>query len=152
MPKGAGNKKYDSSAVAIIALLKYGSGLPFNRIEGLQNNLGTPLPSSTQWEVAYRQALSLAPIYTELISQAAQGEVLHNDDTTARILNLESPPRVGKNGKERTGLYTSGILSTKDKREIAVFFTGRKHAGENLEHVLSHRDEELGFPIQMVAL
>jgi transposase len=148
-PDGVGEDKYDNSAAAMIALLKYGCGMPFNRLERLEKDLGIPLPSSTQWEVAYRLALNLAPIYTELIRQAAQGEVLHNDDTTARILNLESPPRVGKNGKERTGLYTSGILSTKDKREIAVFFTGRKHAGENLEHVLSHRNEELGLPIQM---
>jgi transposase len=148
-PDGVGEEKYDNSAAAMIAMLKYGTGMPFNRLERLERDLGIPLPSSTQWEVVYRLALSLAPIYTELIRQAAQGEVLHNDDTTARILNLESPPRVGKNGKERTGVYTSGILSTKDKREIAVFFTGRKHAGENLEHVLSHRNEELGSPIQM---
>ena len=148
-PDGVGEGKYDHSAAAMIALLKYGCGMPFNRLERLERDLGIPLPSSTQWEVAYRLALSLAPIYTELISQAAAGDVLHNDDTTARILNLESPPRIGKNGKERTGLYTSGILSTRDKREIAVFFTGRKHAGENLEHVLSHRNEELGLPIQM---
>ena len=148
-PGDVGEEKYDHSAAAMIALLKYGCGMPFNRLERLEKDLGIPLPSSTQWEIAYRLALSLAPIYTELIRQAAQGEVLHNDDTTARILNLESPPRVGKNGKERTGLYTSGILSTKDKREIALFFTGRKHAGENLEHVLSHRSEELCVPIQM---
>ncbi len=148
-PEGVGEEKYDHSAAAMIALLKYGCGMPFNRLERLEKDLGIPLPSSTQWEVAYRLALSLAPIYTELISQAAAGDVLHNDDTTARILNLESPPRVGKNGKERTGLYTSGILSTKDKREIAVFFTGRKHAGENLEHVLSQRNADLCSPIQM---
>ncbi len=148
-PNGVGKEKYDHSAASMIALLKYGCGMPFNRLERLEKDLGIPLPSSTQWEVAYRLAMSLAPIYTELIRQAAQGEVLHNDDTTARILNLESTPRVGKSGKERTGLYTSGILSTKDKRQVAVFFTGRKHAGENLEHVLSHRDEELTIPIQM---
>ncbi len=148
-PEGVGEEKYDHSAGAMIALLKYGCGMPFNRLERLERDLGIPLPSSTQWEVAYRLALSLAPIYTELIRQAAQGEVLHNDDTTARILKLESPPRVGKNGKERTGLYTSGILSTKDKREIAVFFTGRKHAGENLADVLSQRNADLCIPIQM---
>jgi hypothetical protein len=30
-----------------------------------------------------------------------------------------------------------------------LFFTGRKHAGENLEQVLAHRASELGPPIQM---
>ena len=148
-PQGIGTEKYDHSAAVMIVLLKYGCGMPFNRLERLEKDLGIPLPSSTQWDVAYLLAMSLAPIYTEFISQAAQGDILHNDDTTARILKLESPPRIGKNGKERTGLYTSGILSTKDGRRIAVFFTGRKHAGENLEHVLSYRNQELAVPIQM---
>lgn len=148
-PEGVGKEKYDFSAAVMIALLKYGCGMPFNRLERLEKELGIPLPSSTQWEVVYRLALILALIYTELISQAADGDVLHNDDTVARILDLESPPLIGKNGKERTGIYTSGIVSTKDKRRIALFFTGRKHAGNNLEHVLSYRSKELSAPIQM---
>jgi transposase len=148
-PEGIGKEKYDLSAAIMIALLKYGCGMPFNRLEGLEKNLGIPLPSSTQWDVVYFLAMLLAPLYTEFIRQASQGDVLHNDDTTARILNLESPPLIGKNGKERTGLHTSGILSTKDGRQIAVFFTGRKYAGENLEQVLSHRNEELTVPIHM---
>jgi len=148
-PEGLGDEKYDQSAAAMIALLKYGCGMPFNRLERLERDLGIPLPSSTQWDVVYGLAIPIAPIYTELINQAAAGDVLHNDDTTARILKLEFPLRKGKNGKERTGVYTSGILSTKDKRRIAVFFTGNKHAGENLEHVLSKRSKDLSIPIQM---
>jgi len=148
-PDGLGKEKYDNSALAMIALLKYGSGMPFSRLERLEKYLGIPLSSSTQWELAYQLAIKIAPIYTELIKQAAAGDVLHNDDTTAKILNLEHPLRRGKNGKARTGVYTSGILSTKDKRQIALFFTGNKHAGENLEHVLSLRSKELCVPIQM---
>ncbi len=148
-PSGLGKEKYDHSAEAMIALLKYGCGMPFNRLERLEKDLGIPLPSSTQWDVVYRLALTLAPIYTELIRQAAAGKVLYNDDTTAKILKLELPSRIGKNGKERTGIYTSGILSTTEDRQIALFFTGNKHAGENLEHVLSYRSKELCVPIQM---
>ena len=148
-PAGLGEERYDHSAAAMIALLKYGCGMPFNRLERLEKDLGIPLPSSTQWEVAYRLALGLAPIYTEFISQAANGKVLHNDDTVARILNLESSPIIGKNGKERTGIFTSAILSIKDNLEIALFFTSRKHAGENLGHVLSLRNKELSVPIHM---
>ena len=50
---------------------------------------------------------------------------------------------------ERTGIFTSGIVSTKEGRKIALFFTGRKHAGENLADVLRRRASELGPPIQM---
>jgi transposase len=35
----------------MIALLKYGSGLPFNRLQGLQESLRIPLPASTQWDI-----------------------------------------------------------------------------------------------------
>jgi transposase len=50
-PQGVGPQKYDASSATMIALLKYGSGLPFNRLEGLQESLVTPLPASTQWEI-----------------------------------------------------------------------------------------------------
>src|SRR5262245_38698803 len=50
---------------------------------------------------------------------------------------------------ERTGIFTSGIVATKEGRRIALFFTGRKHAGENLADVLRRRAAELGPPIQM---
>ena len=68
----------------MIALLKYGSGLPFNRLEGLQGDLEIPLPASTQWDIVAVAATRLQPALAELIRQAAQGEVLHNDDTTSR--------------------------------------------------------------------
>lgn len=48
-PEGIGDEKYDAASAAMIALLKYGSGLPFNRLEQLQASLGVPLPASTQW-------------------------------------------------------------------------------------------------------
>ncbi len=38
-----GERKYDQSAAAMIALLKYGSGVPFYRLAGLEKNLGIPL-------------------------------------------------------------------------------------------------------------
>ncbi len=51
VPEGVGTAKYDESAAAMIALLKYGTGMPFNRLERLQAGLGIPLPASTQWDV-----------------------------------------------------------------------------------------------------
>jgi hypothetical protein len=79
--------------------------------------------------------------------------VLHNDDTTMKILALmgENLPRQPspEEKSERTGIFTSGIVSTRAGQKIALFFTGRKHAGENLAAVLAQRAEELGPPIQM---
>lgn len=47
-PEEAGQEKYDETARAMMALLKYGAGMPFYRLEKLQQNLGIPLPSSTE--------------------------------------------------------------------------------------------------------
>ena len=44
-PEGVGPEKYDETASAMIAQLKYGSGIPFYRLEGLEDQLGVPLPS-----------------------------------------------------------------------------------------------------------
>ncbi|MFQ5620166.1 MAG: hypothetical protein ACE5FR_14475, partial [Rhodospirillales bacterium] len=55
-PEGVGAEKYDVTTASMIALLKYGSGLPFNRLEGLQGNLGIPLPASTQWDIVNEAA------------------------------------------------------------------------------------------------
>ena len=60
-PAEAGPTKYDATAGSMIGLLKYGSGLPFNRLEGLQGDLGVPLPASTQWDVVEAVAANLAP-------------------------------------------------------------------------------------------
>ncbi len=147
-PDGVGSKKYDESAAAMIGLLKYGTGMPFNRLERLEGSLGIPLPASTQWEVVERAGEVLAPAYEELVRQAAQGKLLHNDDTTMRILDLEPPSSEGP-GPDRTGLFTTGIVSVGEDRRIALFFTGRKHAGENLADLLVQRSEELSAPLQM---
>jgi len=143
-PEGVGPEKYDETAAAMIAQLKYGSGIPFYRLEQLEGQLGIPLPAATQWEIVEEVAELLKPVRDELIRQAAQGEVVHNDDTSMRVLRLAREP-----SDERTGVFTSGIVSTGTGRKIALYFTGRQHAGENIADVLQQRAAELPSPIQM---
>ena len=143
-PEGVGPEKYDETTAAMIALLKYGSGMPFYRLEKLEHLLGIPLPASTQWEIAEEAAEVIKAAPDELIRQAAQGEVLHNDDTGMRVLRMAREP-----SDDRTGVFTSGIVSTQPGRRIALYFTGRQHAGENLRDVLAHRAAALAAPVQM---
>ena len=143
-PEGVGPEKYDETTAAMIALLKYGSGMPFYRLEKLEHLLGIPLPASTQWEIVEEAAEVIKAARDEMIRQAAQGEVLHNDDTSMRVLHLAREP-----SDERTGVFTSGVVSTKPGQRIALYFTGRQHAGENLRDVLDHRASQLAAPIQM---
>jgi len=143
-PEGAGPEKYDETAVAMIALLKYGTGVPFQRLERLQEQLGMPLAAATQWDLMAAAAELIRAALEELIRQAAQGSVMHNDDTGMRILRLTREP-----GDKRTGTFTSGIVSLVGAWTIALFFTGWKHAGENLAEVLKQRARGLPAPIQM---
>ena len=143
-PEGVGLEKYDATAAAMIAQLRYGSGVPFKRLERLQANFGIPLPAATQWELIEEAAEPLQAAVNELVRQAAQGEVMHNDDTAMRILRLAREP-----SDERTGVFTTGIVSTGPGWKAALYASGSKHAGENLAEVLKHRVAGLSAPIQM---
>jgi transposase len=148
-PEGIGEEKYDAASAAMIALLKYGSGLPFNRLQQLQASLGVPLPASTQWEIVDEAANKVLPAWQQLVRQAAQGSVLYNDDTTAKILSLIKEQMTADSDSSRSGMFTTAILSAADDKKIALFFTGRNHAGENLAQVLAQRQSGLDPPIQM---
>ena len=174
-PEAVGETKYDATVGSMIALLKYGTGMPFHREETLQASLGVPLPTSTQWDIIEAQARRAEPVFVELIRQAAQGDVIHNDDTGVKILevmaerarqsalaeetaagtaaepwssredSIDSSPKK----TERTGTFTSGIVATGEGYKIALFLSGRQHAGENLKDVLVRRAAQLPPPIQM---
>ncbi len=151
-PTGVGATKYDESAAAMIALLKYGCGLPFHRIQRLEKALAIPLPAATQWDVVQQAAARLTPAFAELAEQAAEGSVLYNDDTTMRILNFTQEARIealppGARA-DRTGVFTSGLVAETAHGPIALFKTGPCHAGEHLAEVLDRR-EAPDPPIQM---
>jgi len=160
-PPGVGDEKYDETVSAMIATLRYGAGTPLNRIEQLQKGFGIPLPAATQWDLLAHAAEPVTPAFEELVRQGANGSVVHNDDTGVKVLGLAARRAddaaaqegagadAGEPARERTGTFTSGIVSVGEGHRIALFFTGRKHAGENLADVLRHRAGELGPPIQM---
>jgi transposase len=158
LPEEVGEEKYDEGAGSMIALLKYGSGLPFNRLQALQACLGVPLPSSTQWDIVEGVANRIYAAFDELKSQAAQGEIVHNDDTVMKVLTLmkeneEKKKAKGQSKKKgragRTGIFTSGVVSILEGRKMAVFFKGRKHSGENLADLMTKRNSKSRPPIQM---
>jgi transposase len=148
-PRGSGPRSTTPARRRMIALSKYGSGVPFYRLAGLQEGLGIPLPASTQWEIVEKRALRVKPALEELIGQAAQGEVLHDEDTPMKILGRMKQAEDSQRPPQRTGIYTTGIVSRREGRTIALFFTGKGHAGENLAPVLAQRAAELAPPIQM---
>jgi hypothetical protein len=134
-----GAKKYDATAGSMIALLKYGTGMPFHRAEKLQESLGIPLPASTQWDMVRDQAKRAgqkalaADTAAETVEDSGEDTVGYPAKSPAEN-SAEGSAK--KPGAERKGMFTSGIVSTREGRRIALFFSGRRHAGENLRDVL----------------
>lgn len=154
-PKEAQGPKFEESAVSVLALCRFGLGLPHWRLAGMQRDLHTPIPASTQWDVLWESRRVFVPVFQELRRQAAQGDVLHEDDTYARIASLMGNRRAKLVAKgklpdpQRSGLYTTGIVSLTVEQPIVLFFTGRKYAGENLADLLDERKAHREPPILM---
>src|SRR4030043_304429 len=158
-PEDIQKNKYDDSAASMIALLKYGCGFPFYRLERLQESLGIPLPASTQWDIAENFSDSSAEyIHKGLIEFAAQGHIIHNDDTGAKILSIlpvngndneDNPSDLNPNESPRKGVFTTGIVSVIDDIRVALYYTGRNHAGENMTELLKERYDDKDPPVQM---
>lgn len=147
-PSDAGSRA-DHSAKAIVTLLKYRGGVPFYRQGQVQEALGAPISASEIWEMTEDVANDLHPIYAILCEKGATADLVHNDDTKAKIL---SRMQELKNAEEveRTGTVTTCIVAVLNNLsvQIALFFTGWKHAGENLDDVLKERPPDLPRPIQ----
>lgn len=138
--------RVDKSAKAIVSILKYRGGVPFYRQEQIQTILGNPVSDTEIWNMTRDVANCIEPVFVELCQIAANAECIHNDDTTARILELMKENET-KN-PERKGIFTTALLAKTANRQIALFFTGRQHAGENLNNILDDRSEDLPIPVQ----
>ncbi|MDQ3255351.1 MAG: IS66 family transposase [Acidobacteriota bacterium] len=148
LPEGVPAQKYDSTADVSIALYKYGAAMPFYRQARLQAMCGVPLSESVQYERCALVAECVRPVYEELVRLAASAEVIHSDDTRVVILDLLKENKHLPEGSRR-GVQTSGIVARTGQRQIALYVSGRRHAGENIAQLLGKRAPELAPPIQM---
>lgn len=139
--------RVDKTAKAIVSILKYRGGMPFYRQEQIQTIMGNPISDTEIWNMTRDVANCIEPVFLELCQLAANSECIHNDDTTARVLDLMKQNE--RQNSERNGIFTTGLLAKMDDKQIALFFTGRQHAGENLNDLLDMRDEALPKPIQV---
>jgi hypothetical protein len=103
--------KHSETAGAMIACLRYGMGMPHNRLEHFQGHLATPMPASTQWDVVSAGIGAPLLVYRELLRLGAQGTVVHNDDTYMRILAFM--------GKRRIQLLRRGALPDPERNPKA---------------------------------
>ncbi len=141
MPPEAGQEIYDVSLKVNLVLAHYHLGLPFKRIESFQDMLGMPLPDATQWELVEQVADSSYPVTEYLKKLGANQPLVYQDDTGARILSMIRENRTDP-PPARTGMYTT-VLQFEGEYSICLYFTGRQHAGENLDDILAYRDPDL---------
>jgi transposase len=158
VPVEAGTEKYTPRARAVLALGRYYLGLPWYRLEGYQTLVGVPVADATQWDQAELVGDCSYPIFKCLETMAAQGEVIFQDDTPHRILTLleenqQARARAQAQGKakpeERTGIQTTALIVQIGDRRICLYYTGRRHAGENLAGLLLKREPARGKPLVM---
>jgi transposase len=137
--------RVDKTAKSIVSILKYRGGVPFYRQEQIQTIMNIPISDTEIWNMTRDVASHAEPIFTELCQLAANSDCIHNDDTGAKILEFM---KENEKNPERKGIFTTALLAKKEDEQIALFFTGRQHAGENLNDILDWRDEGLPIPIQ----
>jgi transposase len=139
-------------ARATAAIIKYQAATPFNRFSNIQKSFGHAIPRTTIWTLCKDMASYLTEPFGVLIEQAAQGEILQNDDTKVKILDLmkENKDAEARGEKlKRTGMFTTGIVSKSQERTVYLFLSSRNHAGENLACLLEMREKWREAPIQV---
>src|SRR6266571_1094802 len=89
---------------------------------------------------------------------AAQGELIFQDDTAVRIVslmqeNIELVSAAQAQGlstpKERTGMHTTALVVKVGEHTAILYYSSRRHAGENLQGLLDKREAGLAKPLAM---
>ena len=88
LPAGVGEEKYSAQARAVLAVSRYYLGVPGYRLQGYQAMLGVPVPDATQWDQIEVVGDCAYKVFEQMEREAAQGELIFQDDTAVRILSL----------------------------------------------------------------
>jgi hypothetical protein len=158
LPASVGEEKYSAQARAVLAVSRYYLGVPGYRLEGYQAMLGVPVPDATQWDQIEGVGDCAYKVFAQMESEAAQGEVIFQDDTAVRILSLMQENRTlfdqakaqGLSApKERTGMHTTALAVKVGEHTAILYYSSRRHAGENLQALLDKRQAGLAKPLAM---
>lgn len=158
LPDGVGEEKYSARARAVLAVSRYYLGLPGYRMQGYQAMLGVPVPDATQWDQIEQVGDCAYKVFAQMEQVAAQGELIFHDDTAVRIVALlqENSARLSaaqaqglSTPKERTGMHTTALVVKVGEHTAILYYSSRRHAGENLQELLDKREVGLPKPLAM---
>ncbi len=151
LPEGVSDKKYDENFVAMLMINKYFISVPFYRQDKLQNYLGIPLPSSTQWDLMYEHKPMLKALYEALLVDAANGIGISYDDTSVKILSeIQAKKAAEKGEKKKHNCFTTGIVSACGDHRTYIFMSDNRTAGQIVVEMLkTYRNKDRDRPILM---
>ena len=158
LPVGVGEEKYSARARAVLAVSRYYLGVPGYRLQGYQAMLGVPVPDATQWDQIEVVGDCAYKVFAQMEREAAQGELIFHDDTAVRILALieENRDLVAaaqaqgvSTTTERTGMHTTALVVKVGEHTAILYYSSRRHAGENLQGLLDKREAGLAKPLAM---
>jgi transposase len=158
LPAGAGEEKYSAQARAALAVSRYSLGGPGYRLEGYQAMLGVPVPDATQWEEIEVVGDCAYKVCEPMEWEAAQGARIFQDDTAVRILSLSKENRALfaqahaqglSTPKERPGMHTTALAVQVGESTAILYYSSRRHAGENLQGLLDKREAGRAKPLAM---
>jgi transposase len=158
LPDGVGEEKYSARSRAVLAVSRYYLGVPGYRLQGYQAMLGVPVADATQWDQIETVGDCAYVVFAQMEKEAAQGELIFQDDTAVRILSLmkensEMLSAAQAQGlstpKERTGMHTTALAVKVGEHTAMLYYSSRRHAGENLQGLLDKREAGLEKPLAM---
>jgi hypothetical protein len=158
LPAGVGEEKYSAQARAALAVSRYYLGVPGYRLEGYQAMVGVPVPDATQWDEIEAMGDCAYKVFEQMEKEAAQGDLIFQDDTVVRIVSLIKENRdllaaAQVQGlstpKERTGMHTTALAVRVGEHTAILYYSSRRHAGENLQRLLDKREAGLEKPLAM---
>ena len=158
LPDGVGEEKYSTQARAVLAVSRYYLGVPGYRLQGYQAMLGVPVADATQWDQIEVVGDCAYKVFEQMEREAAQGELIFQDDTAVRILSLIKENRgllaaAQAQGlstpNERTGMHTTALAVKVGEHTAILYYSSRRHAGENLQGLLDKREAGRAKPLAM---
>ena len=121
--------------------------------------LGVPVPDATQWDQIEQVGDCAYVVFAQMEQVAAQGELIFQDDTAVRILSLiqeniamlaaaQAQRRVNAQG-HALGMHTTALVVKVGEHTAILYYSSRRHAGENLQELLDKREAGLDKPLAM---
>lgn len=158
LPAGVSEERYSAQARAVLAVSRYYLGVAGYRLQGYQAMLGVPVPDATQWDEIEVVGNCAYKVFAQMEREAAQGEVIFQDDTAVRSLSLmkenrelftQAQAQGLSTPKERTGMHTTALAVQVGEHTAILYYSSRRHAGENLQALLDNREAGLEKPLAM---